>query len=205
MKYLIAALVFAFSSSINAAPIKLFNTGVDDAGALLSAGSADPHYTVFESGAPAQVIDGIPSSYAPNGPDSQWIWQFASGAPTFVTRTFRTTFDLTGFDHTTAMINGLWGTDNEGLDILINGISTGNSLLGITVDNFSSLHAFDITSGFQAGLNTIDFVISDSGVVSGFRAELSGTAEVVPEPSIIALMAAGLAGLGFARRRARTQ
>lgn len=43
--------------------------------------------------------------------------------PTKVTRTFRTTFDLTGLDPTTAVINGLWGVDVFGEDMLLNGVS----------------------------------------------------------------------------------
>ena len=45
---------------------------------------------------------------------------------------YRTTFDLTGFDPTTAMISGIWSADDRGIDILINGTSTSRRSLPST-------------------------------------------------------------------------
>ena len=39
--------------------------------------------------------------------------------------TYRTTFNLSGFDPTTASLTGQWAADNEGPNVLLNGISTG--------------------------------------------------------------------------------
>lgn len=121
-----------------------------------------------------------------------------------MTETFRTTFDLTGFDPTTASIDGLWGTDNVGVDILLNGVSLGISLPGVIVGNFSSLHAFTIASGFQSGVNTLDFVVFGDAPPSAFRAELSGaadTAAAVAEPGGLDLLGIGLVALGLGRLR----
>jgi len=137
----------------------------------------------------------IPGSWFANTAARRWIWEAAIGLPVNVIRTFRTTFDLTGLDETTASLSGLWASDNLGLDVLVNGVSTGNTSAG-----FSALSAFTINSGFVAGVNTLDFQVQDVGGIAGFMvSSLSGTA--ISEPGMLAVFGLGIAGLGFARRR----
>lgn len=181
----------AFSASITT----LFSTGLDEMGAPLAGGAVDTHYTVLDVSGNAEVLVNPSSLYADNDADSQWIWQQADGQPTNVTRTFRTTFDLTGFDISTAVIVGEWGVDNIGLDILINGVSTGINLLSPVISNFSELTPWLIDSGFVEGINTLDFVIQDVGSISGFRANLSGTATLVPVPAALIMFVSGLLSL----------
>jgi hypothetical protein len=111
---------------------------------------------------------------------------------------YQTTFDLTGLDPATAILTGQWAADDQGLDVLINGVSTGNTAAG-----FSSWSSFSISSGFVAGLNTLDFLVSNNSGPTGLRVEVSGTANAsgTPEPASIALMGAGLIGLSALRRR----
>lgn len=177
----------------------LFNTGVDASGVKLAAGSIDTHYKVVENGM-AQAFAMTPHSSYATSPTAGYIWQSSDGMPVNVTRTFRTTFTLnSGFDPATAMLFGKWSTDNYGLDVILNGVST-----GITSPDFLAFRSFQINSGFVSGLNTLDFVVQDVGVISGLAvSDLSGTATttVTPEPSAIALMTAGLLALGVAARR----
>lgn len=185
--------------AVKAVPIAgLFNTGVDGAGAALAAGSADTHYSILVPSQAAIVIkDAIPGTWLANSATRRWVWQDINGQPTFTTLTFRTTFDLTGLDFSSASISGDWATDNTGLDILINGASTGNTCSG-----FSSLCNFTVASGFVAGINTLDFQVQDLGVISGFLvSSISGTANAIPEPGTLAILGLGLIGLGVTRRR----
>jgi hypothetical protein len=202
---LISCTVFMASNASAAIISSVYGTGLDNSHNALALNAYDMHYKVAETGANAQVLSNPYPTYYPNDNNSQWIWQYGNGQPTNVTRSFVTTFDLTGFDYTSAVIQGAWGTDNEGLDILINGKSTGNQLLGAIGANFNTLHNFTISSGFQDGINTLSFIIKDDGYISAFRTKLSGTANIknvsVPEPSVFSLIIAGFLGLASLRFR----
>lgn len=206
-----AALVFSVSGIAAADSIPVFNTGVDGAGNPLPGGASDPRWTVVagpgvSSPFPAVVLVAPDRLYAVSG-DSGWIWRDADGFGGG-TYTFRLVFDLTGYDPSTAVLGGNWGTDDNGR-ILLNGVDAVGSgelaLTGASLANYNVLHAFEITSGFVAGLNTLDIVVEDvdsSGAlnVSGLR--LSADPTVVPEPASVVALALGLGGAA-AHRRAR--
>ena len=194
----------AVGSTAQAASIPgLFTTGVDNFGIALGDGASDPHYSIVSPSGPGIVVSqsNIPGDWLSNSSSSRWIWQQFDGQPTNVTRTFRTTFDLTGLNPSTASIAGTWAADNFLDQILINGVSIGTIPNNPAGSNFISFSPFNINSGFQAGINTLDFVVRDAGFISGFRVgEISGTAQPispspsVPEPSTI--LGLGVLGLG---------
>lgn len=150
----------------------VFGTGVGANGQLLGDGAVDPHYTLAASADPnfpgpdAYTITNVwpiqSGVWVVNGPSSRWIG--ASPAqrqdldPTQGNApgdyTYQTTFDLTGYDLSRVTVLGSWAVDNSGKDINLNGVAT-----GITAPGFASLASFTLTSGLNAGPNTLDFLI----------------------------------------------
>jgi hypothetical protein len=233
-----AIFIFVLAGGVAlATPIPtLFSTGVDDTSAVLGGGSTDPHYTLisgptsFSGTTPPSpliyplspvVSSPINPSWALNNTVSQWISPIADANPlTFqypesntLPYTYRTTFDLTGFIPTSVVITGMWMSDNQGVDILLNGVSTGISHFPAdgnpALNTFQEWSNFTISSGFVPGMNTLAFEVLNFdipgtfGNPSGLRVELSGDATAIPEPSTMLLLATGLVGLAGFRRKFR--
>jgi len=147
------------------------------------------------------------TTYVTNNSDSIWVWQQFTGDPGGVVRTFRLTFDLTGLNPSTADISGRWTSDNNGLDILVNGNSTGQTS---DVDAFHRWYDFTIPSQYLlGGPNTIDFKVNEAGYPGGFRAEFfhstadPATTGVPDAGSTFGLIGLALAGLAWVRRTGR--
>src|SRR6185312_2768547 len=134
---------------------------------------------------------------------------------------YTTTFDLTGLDPTTAVINGRLSADDETTQVYLNG-----NLLPITatgyvggsgyVPAYTFLTPFSIDSGYVAGVNTLDFRVfnnpdylytppADDPNPTGLLVEMSGTAtaSIGDTGASSAILLAGAAGLLLwsARRR----
>ena len=217
---MLGLLLAGFAHARAAVSINLYNTGVNGGGSVLPDGTVgDPHYnlTVVPLGSTTQTLTrtsagGFPiPPYVPDDSKSTWIGpnndhQLDGPGGKYI---YETTFSLTGLVPSTAQISGVWTTDNAGLDILINGHSTGQTIAygsGTVSDPYSyaEFHPFTITSGFVSGLNTLDFVImngnggSDTAGPTALRVEMSGTANVIPEPA--SLVTWGLLGVCLAAR-----
>jgi hypothetical protein len=215
----IAAL--ALASIAHASPIlTIFNTGIFANGSLEPDGTlGDGHYTLVSPGGSSTILvrsaaGGFPiPPYIADDTRSRWIGPDNAAdlnGPGGL-YDYRTTFDLTEFIPGTALLSGLWAMDNEGVDILINGGSTGIQYLdpsGTGVP-FGSFSAFSISTGFRPGVNTLDFIVRNVGNVAdnptALRVEISGTATLassaIPEPATLLLFGAGLAGLVLLRRK----
>ena len=133
-----------------------------------------------------------------NGPYSQWIAPVADSRTGIgqLIWTYQTTFDLTGFNPTSARIAGSWAVDDPGW-IYLNGQLVAElpyrfmfqQLYGSQVPLFNpgyiANHDFLITSGFLPGVNTLEFVVGNLSLSpSGLRVEIaSATANSVPNLS----------------------
>jgi len=82
-------ILMAWAHCLQAGPIpRLFNTGVDDSGALLADSQVDPHYTITASADPNSpgpdaftLVPGFPvGPWIEEGPNSRWIAPQASQA-----------------------------------------------------------------------------------------------------------------------------
>ena len=140
-----------------------------------------------------------------SGTASKWLTPTASEDQTFDPSapgvySWKLSFDLTGFNQSTAAFSAQWATDNSGV-VKLNGTEIGTS------SSLSAWSSFAASSGFNSGVNTLEFVVtnfaSSSGNPTGLRVEfLSSTVAAVPEPETYALLLAGLGLMGtIARRR----
>jgi hypothetical protein len=194
----------------------VFNTGVDASGTPLPDGTVgDPHYSLLSVpvGSTTDIrvrtsAGGFPiPPYIGDDPLSAWIGPNNDNSldGPVGQYDYRTTFDLTGFNPLTADITGGWTSDNDGVQILINGVDSGNPPTSFT--QFSTGFApFTIAAGFVPGINTVDFVLNNGGSggnPTALRVEMTGTADpaggAVPESTSILVW--GLLGLtvgGFA-------
>lgn len=138
-------------------------------------------------------------------PNAQWVWADNGADPTDAYWYF--TFDLTGYDVSTAAVSGQWMVDNFAT-VSLNG-NLFASLTGLVTANFTSINSYGTsnTSFFNTGLNTLYFIATDAGGDFGFRANVTVTADVgsstsaVPLPAAAPLLLLGLGGLAALRRR----
>lgn len=163
----------------------LYNTGMNDNREVLPDGSDDLHYSLITSAdknypgpqTKVSLSEGFPMDrWVPNSYYSKWIAPRTDAvnfneAGLYV---YRTKFDLSKFKYKTAVIRGLWSSDNNGVDILINGKSTG---FYTPVVAYYGMFPFEITEGFTEGINTLDFVVNNVNAPTGLRVEINGQAD----------------------------
>ena len=155
----------------------LFNTGVSVNGTPLPAGVDDPNYQlVAQPGSGLSDVTVTPDgAWVVGDPTkSRWIGVNANTAGPPGNYTYRTTFDLTGFNPATASLSGLMATDDAGISIQLNGTTVNVN------SGFSALTPFSFTTGFVTGVNTLEFRLNNGGGgpnATGLRVEgLQGTA-----------------------------
>src|SRR5262249_35042738 len=117
----------------------------------------------------------------PTSNTSRWISPHPTegGGELAGSYTYRTTFDLSSFDPSTARLTVKVAIDDKLTDIKLNGQSS-----GLTASGYAAFTTLTIDHGFAFTLNTLEFVISNAPAAganpSGLRVELSIMAAPLP-------------------------
>lgn len=193
-------------------------SGLKNTGAGLAVDAQDTNYALTSTTAAAGSLGAygyvtengsfpLAGNWMPNDTTSSWLTPTANQARTYDassngTYTWTTTFDLTGFDATTASLTGRFAADNSAIAYL-NGVQIGTS------SGFTSFSAFSASSNFVAGVNTLSFVVTNlrqaGNNPTGIRVEFLSSdvtaVTAVPEADTYAMMMAGLGLMGLIARR----
>ena len=188
------------------------STGLDASNNLITSGGVnDAHWTVPSQAnvvGPAQTV--YPNNadwyggWLANGPGSAWIARDANVSNNGVAPyTFSTSFNLTGYDLSTAALSGSWAIDDTGtLDL------NGHTIATLGSGAWGGLTAFSVPTGssfFNQGTNTLSITItSDDQFLEAVRLQGNVTARALttPEPGTYAMLGSFcLVGGAFLRRR----
>lgn len=182
----------------------LYPTGSNGSGGTLGDGASDLFYSVlssnntfYNSNPQGTVINqaNIPWVWFPNTSSARWIYDNAPGnVNAGATVTFRLTFNLTGYNPSTAVLFGASAADDSG-QVFLNGNLIANC------GGYNAPAPFFANTGFLPTINTLDFVVQDiGGAISGLIVpDIGGHVDKIPAPGAAALF--GLGGLVAARRR----
>jgi hypothetical protein len=190
----------ALAASAGAAQIPVFSTGSNGL-TLITAGPnvAADFYTVTGPAGSGLTNSGTfvpslrPAAWLANNSTSEWITPHANGTANLPpgAYTYTTSFNLSSNDIlSTGDIQLEYTGDNEGTEIIFNGVDIGDPTTGgeAAFENLSG--PFTINSGFVTGTNTLQFVITNqapTNTATGLRVFIqSATISVVPEPSSVA-------------------
>lgn len=222
MKHLIiaAALALAVIPSAYGVGLGLCNTGVNGpctgfngvgSGGLATQGGPESNWVLGGGTAVVPTDSAIPSSWISNAssPMSQWISPaldtFAGGG---INYSYSIAFNIPlTADLSSATIFGRYASDNETVNVLLNGTSVAGFPLNSTPSGFQNWTSFTINSAnglFVPTANTLTFVVTNGGTRNpqGLRVEfLEASVNDVPEPSTFLMGGIGLIALGVARRR----
>jgi hypothetical protein len=156
----------------------LWNTGVDADGDVLADGVTDPHYTLVSVPAPltpgaAFKSSGNPASWLANDPagssGSAWIGRSPASAidPAGV-YTYRIDVDVPNISPLPT-IYGRWISDNDGTNIRVNGVPSGQTRTG----PFNAWTTFFVPGGdwIPGQTNTVEFDVTNISLQQGLRVE----------------------------------
>ncbi|MGB0658530.1 MAG: hypothetical protein ACPGNV_00025 [Mangrovicoccus sp.] len=144
------------------------------------------------------------ASYAsgPTMPGSAWVWD-ADGFQNYETVVFGFSFDLTGYDPTTASLSGHWAADNYGF-IRLNGVEIAQ-LPNFNSTSFSQMNSYlALGQGqFMPGINHVSYEITNQTYNAGLRATAMVTAAEIPLPNSLLFLGSAAGALFIFRGKSR--
>ncbi len=157
----------------------------------------------------AYQVQNKPGVWQANTSTYSWISSSSSGSGGSGNYYFRTAFDLTGYNPSTAAMTFQCAVDNyPSLTSYysLNGGAYGGSC-GSTNNGYQFAGVQTVNSGFVSGTNSLTFHFTGDGITDGLVVgdmTLSASAvTATPEPASLALLATGLVGIVGAVRRRR--
>lgn len=200
----IMVMTLGLAVQAHADSLSIFGTGRDTFGAFLPAGAVDQNYTITSYpgtvGAPLSAYVENFSPFLPGTVSSgSTLYPDVAGTGWY---TYTTSFSLAGYDPATASLVGAWYADDAMEGVYLNGdIIPGTGYQW----GWPAYQTFTAASGFQAGTNTLSFVVDQADNYWDYInvAYMTVTTEPasVPEPPIILLLGLGLMGLAGLRRK----
>jgi hypothetical protein len=191
------------------AQVILYNTGVDASGTPLPDGTiGDPHYSLVS--VPGGTTDirvrtsagGYPVTAGYIGDDALSAWigpnnDSSLDGPSGL-YDYQTTFDINAINPATVSIMGQYATDNEMVDVYLNGHSLGIS--NPSPYGYAQWTPFQISpsTDFVSGNNTLDFIVNNDSLPTALRVEMTA---FVPEPAAPLIFCMGLVFFGFVMAR----
>ena len=179
--FMIAFIALIIATGDLAAGPAIYNTGVDNNNQQLAGGSLDPHYQMRQltggnyigntNWTNAVVMNNsITWGEWLKPSDARWIYvtDAANLGQDWGTYEFMTTFNLSGYDPSTAVLAGKCAVDQNGTIFL-----NGNLVATLPDGNWNNnLTSFSLNSGFLPGLNTLTFRVrfpdgGDGMIMSG--------------------------------------
>lgn len=191
--------------------------GLTNTGVGLPNGSVDQNYaltvtsgTTTGLGAFGYASDSVHPNWMSSDALSKWLTPGKIATTSFDPSSngvydWKLSFDLTGYDAATASFSGQFAADNAAT-VWLNGVQLTTASTG----GFKGWTSFAASSGFQSGINTLDFKVTNyaqnGGNPTGLRVEFTASSvAAVPEPETYAMLLAGLGLMGTVARRRKNK